>query len=227
MRIVTLVTMAIPIFASFTNAEVDPLNDSDCIVCKHLIHTLDRTKINQAACKVVTRSGDEPITDASWKLHSAAMLAKDSSGTILNEIKSLVNKGHADAKQICGYMGVESSEGGCQCPLDHKPYKTLGDAISSIRTSATSGQVRSEVSKDLKCDQTGTTLTSLLELGRKKMMRSRRSKKSTTEMMIKDFGCASARETAREREEKEEKRESGSFDTTTLLCGDRNPYEME
>ena len=75
MRIVTLVTMAIPIFASFTNAEVDPLNDSDCIVCKHLIHTLDRTKINQAACKVVTRSGDEPITDASWKLHSAAMLA--------------------------------------------------------------------------------------------------------------------------------------------------------
>lgn len=159
---------------------LDPLQDSDCVLCKHLIDNWGEGNIynwgesndliRKAACAVLLEDSDARIVDPKWKLHSAAMLANDKESTILKEAIKLRNMLGIDPTLICGFMGVQSSKGGCACPIELIQFKGLKDAIASVRDS-TSGSLLSskpsEVKIALKCDTT-TNQISLLELGKRR-----------------------------------------------------------
>ena len=124
---------------------LDPLTSSDCDLCKDLVESGNTKKIIHAACKVV--QADDEVVDAEWKLHSSAMLAKDSDGEILSRIQSLSESG-VSPKLICGFMGVQSSQGGCVCPLDLTSFHALGETLRDL-SSDRSGTSASEVESSL------------------------------------------------------------------------------
>ena len=174
---------------SIVSVSSNPITDSDCNVCKHLVHSGDISKIKEASCRVV-QARDE-VVDADWKLHSAAMISKDSNA-LLKEIQNLVSQ-NIGPNVICGYMGVKSHEGGCVCPMDLEPFKNLGTIMTSVRDSSGSGSTTTDVISALDCPAVESSSSiSLLELARKTKMR--RSRRTSSKALLMDVeGCGGRR----------------------------------
>ena len=162
---------------------LNPLTSSDCDLCKDLVGSGDTQKIIHAACKVV-QAKDE-VVDAEWKLHSSAMLAKDTEGEILKQIRGLSDSG-VSPEVICGFMGVQSYQGGCVCPSDLTQFDTLGETLRAL-SSNRSGTSESEVESSLNCAPRDSV--SLLELGRRTRMKKRRKASAKASMMMTFEGC--------------------------------------
>jgi hypothetical protein len=185
MRFCVLVLLTTTVFSS------NPLTDSDCEVCMQFVRSSDATKIRDAACRVVQARGE--VVDADWKLHSAAMISRDSDNTLLKEIENLVSK-NINAELICGYMGVTSHKGGCTCPLSLESFENLKRIIDKVRDSSGSGSTPTDVISALNCPEDSSTTTSLLELGRRTKARRKRKTSSKALLMVTDTDCTSGRE---------------------------------
>ena len=158
-----IVLVVLGLLLGTRGAAVDPIGDGDCKLCLHIVkHIEDTEGIKRLACSVLKNRDD--AVDAAWKLHSSAFLAKDGSGRIASEIKSLTDQG-IDPRMICGVMGVQSSSDGCACPATHllKLYEGLESAINMVRDDAV-GKSPSDVAAALNCEPTSS---SLLELARR------------------------------------------------------------
>ena len=176
-------------FSVFFNhvSALNPLTSTDCELCVHSVEQPSNTI--DAACKVAQAKNDE-IVDAEWKLHSAAMLAKDRKDRVLNQIRDLSDSG-VSAKLICGFLGVTSHDGGCVCPLDLAPFHQLGETLRTLSSDNTGSSLHS-VKSALSCNSKDSV--SLLELGRR--TRLKKQKTTTTSALIMmgfDGGCTGSR----------------------------------
>ena len=130
-----MVMTLILLFVVETRA-VDPVKGSDCDVCKFIVRHIDNTKtIKELACRVLQATD---VVDVEWKLHSAAFLSNYADLDVPREIAALRETG-ANPKMICGVMGVQSSSGGCACPITEKlgMYQDLERAIRGVKDKAT------------------------------------------------------------------------------------------
>ena len=164
---------------------LNPLTSTDCELCIHLVQSQDTSKIMNAACKVV-QAGHE-VVDAEWKLHSSAMIAKDTEGEILKQIQHLSSNAGISPAMICGFMGVKSHQGGCVCPLNLAPFHRLGTTMSSL-SSDRGGSSLSAIESALSCPATRDSV-SLLELGRRTRIKKRRRTSSKTSLIMRFEGC--------------------------------------